>query len=471
MSLILSYGAVHMRLADGPLPRIPALFAICALVVIGIAMLRCQPVAAAPASPSAPAIAACPGDCDGSGQVTVDEIVTLVTIALGDAPLDDCLNGDTNQDGAITVDEVLAAVTNALNGCLPQLEITEFVIPSNASFPLEYVAGLTAGPDGNLWFTQFTTGTPGNVGRITPDGAVMLFPADEGMTGITTGPDNNLWFGQSIQQMVNNQVTFVGEIGRMTSDGTLTRFPLSSEMGVPSIANGPDGNLWFTELSYSSALVKPTTKGAIGRITPAGEITEFPLPTEEGAGAITSGADGNVWFTTLTLHPTPAFGGILLSSSVGRVKPAGTITLFALPATLTLLGGITAGPDGNVWFAETTFDASLQIAGGRVGWATPAGTLTEIPVALTEPPAGAPPNSIAAGPDGNLWVVGTFIDFGLGGQMTISGSIARITPGGAVTAFAVPPNVGPGSITAGPDGNLWFMDVTSKIGRITFVAQ
>ena len=59
----------------------------------------------------------CVGDCSGDGHVTVDEILTMVNIALGNAPLSDCSPGDANGDHQITVDEVLAAVNNALNGC------------------------------------------------------------------------------------------------------------------------------------------------------------------------------------------------------------------------------------------------------------------------------------------------------------------------------------------------------------------
>jgi len=59
----------------------------------------------------------CVGECNGNGQVTVDEILTMVNIALGNAQLSDCNAGDANGDGAITVDEILAAVNNALNGC------------------------------------------------------------------------------------------------------------------------------------------------------------------------------------------------------------------------------------------------------------------------------------------------------------------------------------------------------------------
>jgi hypothetical protein len=59
----------------------------------------------------------CVGDCDASGSVTVDEILTLVNIALGNAPVTTCEAGDANHDGHITVDEILTAVNNALNGC------------------------------------------------------------------------------------------------------------------------------------------------------------------------------------------------------------------------------------------------------------------------------------------------------------------------------------------------------------------
>jgi hypothetical protein len=59
----------------------------------------------------------CVGDCNGSYTVTVDEILTMVNIALGNARLGDCLAGDVNGDGIVTVDEILSAVNNALNGC------------------------------------------------------------------------------------------------------------------------------------------------------------------------------------------------------------------------------------------------------------------------------------------------------------------------------------------------------------------
>ncbi len=60
----------------------------------------------------------CVGDCSGDHAVTVDEIVTMVNIALGSADISACLAGDVNGDRKITVDEILTAVVNALNGCV-----------------------------------------------------------------------------------------------------------------------------------------------------------------------------------------------------------------------------------------------------------------------------------------------------------------------------------------------------------------
>jgi hypothetical protein len=59
----------------------------------------------------------CIGDCNGKRSVTVDELLIMVNIALGNPPVTTCEAGDANHDGHITVDEILTAVNNALNGC------------------------------------------------------------------------------------------------------------------------------------------------------------------------------------------------------------------------------------------------------------------------------------------------------------------------------------------------------------------
>ena len=65
----------------------------------------------------APAPLPCTGDCGRNALVTVDEILTMINVALGNATVCACEAGDANGDSQITVDEILAAVNNALNGC------------------------------------------------------------------------------------------------------------------------------------------------------------------------------------------------------------------------------------------------------------------------------------------------------------------------------------------------------------------
>ena len=59
----------------------------------------------------------CGGDCNGDGEVTVNELITMVNIALGNANVSTCLAGDADGSGEITINEIIAAVNNALNGC------------------------------------------------------------------------------------------------------------------------------------------------------------------------------------------------------------------------------------------------------------------------------------------------------------------------------------------------------------------
>jgi hypothetical protein len=61
----------------------------------------------------------CAGDCNGSASVTVEEIVLLVSVALGNAAAAGCPAGDRDNSGSITVDEILLSVNAALLGCSP----------------------------------------------------------------------------------------------------------------------------------------------------------------------------------------------------------------------------------------------------------------------------------------------------------------------------------------------------------------
>jgi hypothetical protein len=68
-----------------------------------------------------PTTVKCVGDCDGSGNVTVNEIITLVNMALGNqTALTTCLHGippNITDVSQINVSLIIQAVNNALNGC------------------------------------------------------------------------------------------------------------------------------------------------------------------------------------------------------------------------------------------------------------------------------------------------------------------------------------------------------------------
>lgn len=67
--------------------------------------------------PTASHAQVCGGDCDGDGEVRINELVLGVNIALGLTSLDVCEAMDGNGGGDVTVDELVTAVRNALNGC------------------------------------------------------------------------------------------------------------------------------------------------------------------------------------------------------------------------------------------------------------------------------------------------------------------------------------------------------------------
>ena len=59
----------------------------------------------------------CNGDCDGDREVTIDELIRGVNIALGNDPISECNAIDNNADGEATIDELLRAVNAVLQGC------------------------------------------------------------------------------------------------------------------------------------------------------------------------------------------------------------------------------------------------------------------------------------------------------------------------------------------------------------------
>ncbi|MGZ3622106.1 MAG: Vgb family protein, partial [Ktedonobacteraceae bacterium] len=144
--------------------------------------------------------------------------------------------------------------------------------------------------------------------------------------------------------------------GRITTTGTISEFPLSSSTNVDTenwpatlyggtlwgdITTGPDHAVWFTEPSLSTS-----ENGRIGRITPTGTISEFPVPDPLcNVNGITAGPDNAIWFTEDTTNHNE-------KGKIGRVTLTGAISEFPLPTPSGGPASITVGPDDNLWFTE-----------------------------------------------------------------------------------------------------------------------
>ncbi len=99
--------------ATGTLPSTETPTATPTLSVTGVQTPTTTPTATASPLPTE----GCVGDCGGNMTVSTEDLIAMVDIALGHAPIADCANGDRNGDATITVDEIVAATNNASGEC------------------------------------------------------------------------------------------------------------------------------------------------------------------------------------------------------------------------------------------------------------------------------------------------------------------------------------------------------------------
>jgi virginiamycin B lyase len=276
--------------------------------------------------------------------------------------------------------------------------------------------GITPGPHGNIWFTS---DYPALVkSSITSDMFELPIPGYGNATSIVKGPDQNLWV-----------TLYPAAIGRMSTNGRFTAFPISPKFGPRSnpfsITNGPDKALWFVTNSYKSYIVRVTLSGAMkGYRVPAGAKLQW----------LTFGADGNLWFTDAG------------TNKIGRMSASGVVKEFSVPTPSAGLYGICQGPDGNLWFVETSAN--------KVGSVSASGSFHEYSIPTPYSVASA----IVAGPDGALWFTETMA--GRIGRITTSGHVVELKLSGAYPR--------PLDIAVGSDGNIWFTETESYgiVGRV-----
>jgi len=221
--------------------------------------------------------------------------------------------------------------------------------------------------------------------------------------------------------------TYATKVGRITPAGVISSFALPSYGVTIGITAGPDGALWFTD-RYCCATPH------VGRVTTAGAITQLTLPHPVGStdrafsGPIVAGADGKLWASDY-------WDGFYLTS----ITTGGLSTDFKVSTLSASIGGLTLGADGKVWFTEP--DA------GKIGAITSVGIITEFAL-----PSGSHPKGITSASDGNLW-------------FTDGARIRRMSPTGLLASFPIPTATAEATlITTGPNGDVWFSEYDGIAG-------
>jgi streptogramin lyase len=192
---------------------------------------------------------------------------------------------------------------------------------------LPNLAGITMGPDGNVWFTQENAPNPSVIGRIDPATGTELprfnAPgANANPSAITAGPDGNLWY---IDQGTNTVV-------RVTTAGIFTPFSVptanafSGNVQPTGITAGPCDSIWFTENHTSNS-----SAPAISRLTIDTPLQLSPCPVSFGTHVLNSASNQSVALTNTSGLPITINSTMLSGSNPGdyAILPA------TCPAVLT----------------------------------------------------------------------------------------------------------------------------------------
>ena len=207
-----------------------------------------------------------------------------------------------------------------------------------AEFLVGEVNGLAGGPGARIWFTEGN----GVIKRVVGSGSVEEFTVPTGVGkdlpsysspgALVAGPDGNMWF---LDYGLNDEDHDF--VGRITPQGEIKEFPLPGEFREPQyqewIAAGPGGDVWVA-----------TSTGLLYEVSPDGVVEQSTLPRVEGEiEGIAAGPEGDLWYTS---------GAVFGGTTLGRVTPAGDTTLFQSQSASTGWDDPTLGPDGNLWFID-----------------------------------------------------------------------------------------------------------------------
>ncbi len=310
-------------------------------------------------------------------------------------------------------------------------------------------AGIVAGPNGTVWFTE-----PGKnrIGELIPGsrpGVANIVEYDIGTArqpySLTLGRDGHIWFTERNAYRIGELVP-----GSRPGLANVVEYQLARNATPGQITVGPDGNLWFTESGLSR----------IGQLIPGGRpgvanIVEYDAGhTESSLLSITNGPGGTLWFPN----------GHTIEELIPGSRPGVADIIPYAVSSLARPLFITGGLDGHVWFTESGTDRIAElIPGSRPGLAN----VVEYGLNLN---GNAGLGGIVMASDGNLW-------FTESARNQIGELIPdRTQPGRGLAnviqyAAGSPARPGLGAwITVGPDGNVWYSETgADRIAAMTSI--
>jgi streptogramin lyase len=264
----------------------------------------------------------------------------------------------------------------------------------------------------------------------------------------------------------------------------LTQFRVPTANSQPrAITNGADGNRWFTE---GTDLTGAPAK--IGRITPAGAVTEFAPGAADGCNVCilsdVAQGPGNILYLTSN-DPTLIRFNVATGTFLAPVQMPNSNALGGELAVqgdrvwitdfnndviwrYTISTGqfasfptsdpsdVAVDAAGNAWFTEPGDPVNAPATSniGRIDAVS--GAITRIQA--TSGPLTVAPRGITVAADGQIWFTARFTPQAVG----------RLNPANnAVTLFPLT-NAGPEGIAASPDGTVWFTQETKgNIASVT----
>jgi virginiamycin B lyase len=196
-------------------------------------------------------------------------------------------------------------LTNTVGRVDPSRKVTHYALPMIGAVPIY----ISAGPDGNMWCTELT----GNmIARIPPDGMVKEFAIptpNSRPIAIVRAPDGkSMWFSQE----AGGKVARIDPDGTITeypvpltqSNAILAglAFDQKGALWVQQYVSPPAGGLEPTANDYIVRLGAGLHKAPPGDLTGV-DVTYFKAPSKGTVmHRITQGPDGNIWFSELGLN-------------------------------------------------------------------------------------------------------------------------------------------------------------------------